>query len=1022
MLQMYGTWSLGPRLPLSTVLPATPGKRNGLPFCSFKRALAASVETPETAFTSPGFPQSRATTRTHCKICTVQACWCVLVKIGSIDIPFLVDTGASVNILAADVYDKLSSEIGLCKDDQTQVSGVSGDPVKVLGEVELKLKIQGVEFSTDALVAEIEGIKGIIGLPFLKENQCIVDVGQGTMSCQGHVWDLCHMPSFQGVKLLQQEIPSGDVYQGIIEVEDDGRHWQPCTVMLDALGLEAIDDVIYSDNENSYVKLRVSSNKSVSIHSCLGIGAVLQEPDPLAEDSFAPLGLAPAPTDDPVEELIQRTQAAVEPGLQAEVREFLMKNVDLFVSPNNPLGLTHLVQHEIHTDDAVPIRQPLRRMSPAHREIVDKEVQKMLEEGIIQESASAWSSPVVLVKKKGSDTPRFCVDFRAVNEVTRKDAYALANIQDCLDTLKGARYFATMDLASGFWQISVAPEHREKTAFPTRRGLFEFRRMAFGLANGPSTCQRLMEQVLRGLQWKSCLVYLDDVIVWGCSFQETKQRLQEVLDRLRAAGLKIKPSKCRFFQTEVVFLGHVIGRDGVACDHEKIEADRDWPVPKNPKQVRSFLGLAGYYRRFIVGFSEMAAPLTRLTKKNEPFFWEVDCQRAFKALKQSLISAPVLGYPSEDPSDRFILDTDASDTAIGCVLSQLQDGEEKVIAYGSKMLSASQRCYCVTYKELLAVVEFVRHYRHYLMGRRFLLRTDHSSLRWLLGFKDSGEGLIGRWLARLAVYDFEIEHRAGKSHSNADALSRVEYKPKRRCDRQRCPDCARDKEGSSVQAALVCPVEVALELSAEADQSWLPVWSKEELKDSQEEDPALCQILTWLKESRRPSRTELLQHSPEVRAYMGRWNDFVIQEGVLYIDVPLAAPQVQSSLRLVAAPVIRRKLFELLHNAPLGGHLGRVKTLDMISQRFYWPGCRKDVEDWLQQCDDCAQVKPGPKHRPPMVSMRTGVPWIEFPWIYWENCQRLPGVTGTFWSWLITLLNGRKHSHYRTSLLTPSPR
>ena len=155
---------------------------------------------------------------------------------------------------------------------------------------------------------------------------------------------------------------------------------------------------------------------------------------------------------------------------------------------------------------------------------------------------------------------------------------------------------------------------------------------------------------------------------------------------------------------------------------------------------------------------------------------------------------------------------------------------------------------------------------------------------------------------------------------------------------------------------------------------------------------------------------------------MGRWNDLVIQEGVLYIDVPLVAPQVQSSLRLVAAPAIRRKLFGLLHNAPLGGHLGRVKTLEVISQRFYWPGCRKDVEVWLQQCDDCAQVKPGPKHRPPLVSMRTGVPRIEFPWIYWENCRRLPGVTGTFWSWLIALLNGRKHSHCRTSLLTPSPR
>ena len=208
-----------------------------------------------------------------------------------------------------------------------------------------------------------------------------------------------------------------------------------------------------------------------------------------------------------------------------------------------------------------------------------------------------------------------------------------------------------------------------------------------------------MEQVLRGLQWQTALVYLDDVVVFGRSFTETKERLQVVFDRFRDAGLKLKPSKCQFFQTEVLYLGHIIGRDGIACDHEKIEAVKYWPTPQTVKDVCSFFGLAGYYRRFIPEFSQIAAPLTHLTKKNQYFLWTPECQKALETLKSRLISAPILSYPSEDPKDLFILDTDASNTAIGCVLSQQQEGEERVIAYGSKMLSLSQRSYCVTYRE-----------------------------------------------------------------------------------------------------------------------------------------------------------------------------------------------------------------------------------------------------------------------------------------------------------------------------------
>ena len=382
--------------------------------------------------------------------------------------------------------------------------------------------------------------------------------------------------------------------------------------------------------------------------------------------------------------------------------------------------------------------------------------------------------------------------------------------------------------------------------------------------------------------------------------------------------------------------------------------------------MRSFLGLAGYYRRFIPEFSCLAAPLTELTKKGQPFVWTVECAAAVDQLKQKLITSPVLAYPSEHPGDRFVLDTDASDTAIGCVLGQLQDGEEKVIAYGSKMLSATQRAYCVTYRELLAVVEFVRVYRHYLLGRRFLVRTDHSSLRWLLNFRDSGEGMIGRWLARLAVYDFEIEHRSRRSHANADALSRTEFRPKKRCERRRCPECT----------PLEVPTLLGLVLASPepSGEGWLPTHTPEELAAGQERDPKIAQVRSWLRDQNKPNRAELLKHGPVVRALCCRWSDLVFKEGVLYLDDPRVQTEGAQALRLVIYPALRQTLFQQLHNAPLGGHLGRTRTLELVTRRYYWPGCRQDVEKWLRECDQCAQVKSGPRHRAPMTAMTVGCP------------------------------------------------
>ena len=426
-----------------------------------------------------------------------------------------------------------------------------------------------------------------------------------------------------------------------------------------------------------------------------------------------------------------------------------------------------MVKHEIDTGDAAPIKQPCRRLPLAQRPLVEAELDKMLQADVVEASTSPWASPLVLVTKKDGSV-RFCVDLRAVNAVTKKDAYPLPRIDETLDTLSGAQWFCCLDLQSGFWQVEMSEKDKEKTAFTTHKGLYQFKVMGFGLTNAPATFERLMELVLKGLQFHKCLVYLDDVNVFGSTFEETLNNLEAVLQRFRAAGLKLKPQKCELFQKSVSFLGHVVTPEGVHCDPKKIQAVRDWPVPQNVTEVRSFLGLASYYRRFIPSFAEIASALTALTGAGVKFQWTKACQDSFDQLKELLVSSPVLAYPKEE--GQFVLDTDASDTGIGAVLSQMQDGVERVIAYASKTLSKTQRKYCTTKKELLAVVTFVQHFRHYLYGQKFRIRTDHASLVWLRNFKDA-EGMLARWISKLETYDYKLEHRSGVKHTNADALS-----------------------------------------------------------------------------------------------------------------------------------------------------------------------------------------------------------------------------------------------------------
>ena len=402
------------------------------------------------------------------------------------------------------------------------------------------------------------------------------------------------------------------------------------------------------------------------------------------------------------------------------------------------------------------------------------QVQQMLSSNVIRPSNSQWASPVVMVRKKDGSL-RFCVDFRQLNAATVKDAHPLPRIDDLLDALHGAKWFSTLDLKSGYWQVPIAAQDKEKTAFRTSSGqLFEFNQVPFGLCNAPATFSRLMDRVLAGLHWETCLFYLDDIIVFSSTWEEHLARLREVFERLRHAKLKLGATKCTFAAKEVSYLGHRVTEEGLLPDPSLLAAIRDIPPPTTATEVRSFLGLAGYYRRYVKGFAAIAAPLFALTRKEALFHWSEDCQAAFDQLKTRLTTSPITAFP--DFSQAFRLYTDASTAGLGAILAQVREGKERIICCASRALNKAEKSYPATKLECLAIVWAVAKFRPYLMAMPFEVYTDHYALQWLKTMR-TGSALLHRWSAALEEYDFTVRHRPGKIQTHVDGLSRLPVEP-----------------------------------------------------------------------------------------------------------------------------------------------------------------------------------------------------------------------------------------------------
>lgn len=476
-----------------------------------------------------------------------------------------------------------------------------------------------------------------------------------------------------------------------------------------------------------------------------------------------------------------------------EMNKILHAHSDLFYIPGESLGYTNKVEHSIPTTDEQPIHTKQYRFPPIHKEEISKQIKNMLDSEIITTSESPYNSPLWIVHKKPDSKDnkkwRLVIDFRKLNEKTVGDAYPLPNITEILDQLGSWHYFSTLDLASGFHQIKMSERDASKTAFSTPYMHYQFKRMPFGLKNAPVTFQRLIDVVLSGLQGVEMFVYLDDIVIYAKSLADHAIKFAKLAERLRSANLRLQPDKCRFLAREVTYLGHVISSKGVKPDPEKVSAVRNYPRPQNAKNIKQFLGLVGYYRRFIDNYSTIAKPLSDLTRNDRAFKWEDAQETAFTNLREILCKEPLLQYP--DFSRPFVLTTDASGYAIGAILSQGDIGKDLPVAYASRKLSNVEERYSTIEKELLAIVYAVKHFRPYLYGRKFMIVTDHKPLVWLKSVKDRYSRLA-RWDEELTEYIYEIIYKAGKINLNADALSR-NLVPKMDSDEPVFPVCTRQR-------------------------------------------------------------------------------------------------------------------------------------------------------------------------------------------------------------------------------------
>ena len=643
------------------------------------------------------------------------------------------------------------------------------------------------------------------------------------------------------------------------------------------------------------------------------------------------------------------------PSEQRDVlKDALLRNIDIFVHKDIELTTTNITEMRINTEDHPPTYQNPRRPPLAYRQELERQIQEMLAANVIRRSNSPWMSPVILVPKKDGSI-RLCVDFRKLNAITIRPAASIPSADDIFFALGKSKFRTCLDLKQGFWQIPINEADKEKTAFGTDAGVFEFNRMPFGLSGSPGVFQNCMNAVLGDVR-HFALAFVDDIIVFSETFEDHIKHLEAVFDKLRKANLRLKIAKCEFMKKELNYLGHIISDKGISVDPHKVSAVQNMEPPKNVREVRSFLGMTSYYRKYVPDFSKIARPLNLLTKKNAKFRWSSEAQLAFEKLKEALLRAPILAFP--DIRKPFKLYTDASQYALGAVLTQEHEGQDRVIQFISHQFSEQRLKWPTIEREAFAIIYSLDKLRPIIIGTDITVFTDHKPLKHLFT-SEMKNPRIQRWAIILGEYNCKIEYISGPKNVAADLMSRLSNTTVAE-DLNDNEHLDWKGEGTNVNAVETNVIDNALEITTEPESQ-----DKEKntnpldyhsigmntLKTSQKRDPEIKEIIDDLK-SDKP-RTD---------------SGYFIEDGLLYHLDKGTKTRPHTRKQLVIPTSFRKMILGDAHDGYLGGHLGIEKTTDKILKSYFWPNMIKDIMNYVQTCETCNRKKLQ-KEKRPMLDM-----------------------------------------------------
>lgn len=932
----------------------------------------------------------------------------ILAIVEGIEVCTLIDSGSTVSIVSEDFR---NSHPALKKRPMTPSSlparSVDGQCLDILGKLTIGIRLGHQVWQQDFEILRGACQPVILGFDFLRKHHALLDINNKMLQ----LWDMkipllpkghevaacCNVSVLAPTKIpamsetlitacVSAATPASPMptdYYGVLMPNP----------LCDIIVAHSLSEV---QNGTTVVRILNPSRDDVELHSGQHLGEFhsVSSVDVVSGEGT---GCATSPVHD-IAPPVQINDSDLSPSQVQSLKSLLQKYSAVFSKHSEDRGRTSIIKHQIRTGEATPIKQRAYRVTPEQRAEIQTQVDNLLKADVIEESYSPWAAPVVLVRKKNG-TWRFCLDYRKLNTVTIKDSHPLPRVDDALDALSGSAWFSTMDLQHGYWQVELQEEDREKTAFTTGSGLYHFKVMPMGLTNAPATCQRLMEMVLRGLPWRTCLVYLDDVLIYSRSFSEHLQHLEEILSRFQSSGLKLNPSKCCFARDQVQFLGHVVSKDGIQPDPRNVKSVQDWPTPRSATEVRAFLGLCSYYRKFIRSFAHHSVPLHALTEKNAPFQWTSQCQDAFTYLKHALTNPPVVSFP--DFTVPFSLYTDASGSAIGAVLAQRQGDQEKVVAYASHVLTKAERKWSTYDRELWAIVWAVRHFRHYLYKQPFVIVTDHKPLLGLrkIPIDNDRTGRRARWALELDPFEWTVIYKDGHSHLNADAMSRrpADIRPTEQstsssafgnphsdkrhsnlspvslsspfsfvhhslCSTDKKPVCCNLTGPQSPPTSSQC-------VQQSVSSTFVLQFPEEDFKREQQRDPVLLEVISWTVKGQKPPYWRMKKRTLVEKAFWQEFHRLTFHNGVLCRKV--FNPSTTSVLHQLIVPhALKDTVLQMLHGNPVTGHSSADKVLKRAQQLCYWPFMSRDIKMWCKQCTPCdARRSPTPYQRAPMKTI-----------------------------------------------------